>query len=403
MRTAAARETFCTEPPAPRGHCAGQALGCHHRGRPRASGARFLLAAAWALCALSASANPGSADASAANGAPAEPPPITAGPKAPPPSWGKPLPYPVVIADRRNNRLIEVAPDKRILWQFDSPLLKVYHDNDDVFFSPDGRLLAISEEDNQDIHLIDYYKRELVWSYGVPDVHGTEPGYLNFPDDTHVLDDGTILVTDIRNCRVLFLDRETSKIKAQWGAPGRTDGKWHLDKNCRHEPPRFLGLPNGAVELDGGDILVTEITGTWITRMSRDGKVVWEMRAFGEHYPSDAMPTHDGQVIVADYSKPGRVIVFDPQKRKVTWDYGPKEGEGMLDHPSLAQELPNGDVILNDDYRHRVIVIDRQTKQIIWQYGVTDHPGKGPNHLNNPDGIDLDLFRDWRGAGNATK
>ena len=38
------------------------------------------------------------------------PPPITASPKAPPPSWGKPLPYPVVIADRRNNRLIEVAP-----------------------------------------------------------------------------------------------------------------------------------------------------------------------------------------------------------------------------------------------------------------------------------------------------
>ncbi len=355
--------------------------------RPRA---RVLLAAG--LCLLGGAA-PG-ADAP-------PPPPISASPAAPPPSWGKPLPYPVVIADRRNNRLIEVAPDKRIVWEFDSPALKVYHDNDDVFFSPDGRLLAISEEDNQDIHLIDYERRELIWSYGVPDVHGTEPGYLNFPDDTHVLQDGTILVTDIRNCRILFIDRATSAITAQWGAPGRKDGNWHRDANCRHDPPRRLGLPNGAVELDGGDILVTEITGTWISRLTRAGSLVWAMPAFGLHYPSDAMPTHDGQVIVADYSKPGRVIVFDPRTRAVTWDYFPKGGEAMLDHPSLAQELPNGDVILNDDYRHRVIVIDRQTKKIIWQYGRTDHPGRGPGELNNPDGIDLDLFRDWRSAGTA--
>jgi hypothetical protein len=342
----------------------------------------------------------------AAAGAAAEPalpapPPITASPKSPPPSWGKPLPYPVVIADRRNNRLLEISPDKRVLWQFGSPDLKIYHDNDDVYFSPDGRLLAISEEDNQDIHLIDYERRQLVWSYGVPDVAGVDPGYLNYPDDTHVMADGTILVSDIRNCRILFLDRATSTIKAQWGGPGRRDGNWHKDPNCRHDPPQELGLPNGAVELEGGDILITEITGAWISRLTRDGRLVWAMKAFGLKYPSDAMPTHDGQVIVADYSKPGRVIVFDPAQRKVTWDYFFKDGEAMLNHPSLAMELPDGDVILNDDYRHRVIVIDRHTKKIIWQYGVTDRPGSGPGQLNNPDGIDIDLFRDWRGSNAA--
>lgn len=349
-----------------------------------------------------AAAAPGEAQkavpTAAATAATAAPPPVTASPKSPPPSWGKPLPYPVVIADRRNHRLIEVAPDKRIIWQFDSPDLKIYHDNDDVFFSPDGRLLGISEEDNQDIHLIDYERRQLVWSYGVPDVPGNGPGQLNYPDDTHVLGDGTILVSDIRNCRILFIDRATSKVKATWGGPGRADGKWHKDAECRHEPPRRLGLPNGATELEGGDILVTEITGGWISRLTRDGKPVWSLQAFGMKYPSDAMPALDGQVIVADYSKPGRVIIFDPVRRKVSWDYGPKSGEGMLNHPSLAQQLPNGDVILNDDYRHRVIVIDRESKQIIWQYGVTDRPGKGAGLLNNPDGIDIDLYRDWKTA-----
>jgi DNA-binding beta-propeller fold protein YncE len=117
-------------------------------------------------------------------------------------------------------------------------------------------------------------------------------------------------------------------------------------------------------------------------------------------YPSDAFPTVDGrQVIVADFSRPGRVVIFDPATRKVTWEYFVKDGEGMLDHPSLARELPDtGDIIVADDLRHRVVVIDRQTRRIIWQYGVTDQKGHGPGYLFYPDGFDLDLFRDWRGV-----
>ena len=64
------------------------------------------------------------------------------------PSWGKPLPYPIVIADRRNNRLIEVTPDKQVVWEFPSPSLAVYRGNEDVNFSADGRQLAVSEEDD---------------------------------------------------------------------------------------------------------------------------------------------------------------------------------------------------------------------------------------------------------------
>jgi hypothetical protein len=74
-------------------------------------------------------------------------PPVTGSRKNPVASWGKPLPYPILIADRRNNRLIEIAPDKSIVWEFPSPSLKVYRGNEDVNFSADGKLLAVSEED----------------------------------------------------------------------------------------------------------------------------------------------------------------------------------------------------------------------------------------------------------------
>jgi len=70
-------------------------------------------------------------------------PAVTGNRQKPVASWGKPLPYPIVIADRRNNRLIEIAPNKKIIWEFPSPSIKVYRGNEDVNFSPDGKQLAV--------------------------------------------------------------------------------------------------------------------------------------------------------------------------------------------------------------------------------------------------------------------
>ncbi len=313
-------------------------------------------------------------------------PPLAGSREHPVASWGKPLPYPIVIADRRNNRLVEVAPDKRIVWEFPSPNLKIYRGNDDVFFSPDGRTLVVNEEDNFDLHFVDYAKREITWTFGASDTRGRKPGYFNYPDDAHLLEDGSVVVADIRNCRIQFVDPKASKVTGQWGKDG----------DCRHDPPRTLAYPNGSTPLPGGDILVTEISGSWISRLTRDGTVVWSRQAPGVRYPSDAFPTRDGQIVVADFSKPGRVVVFDPKTGKRTWEYFEKEGERLLDHPSLAVELPTGDILVNDDARHRVIVIDRATKAIVWQYGVTDVAGHSPGYLFFPDGMDLDVFRDWK-------
>jgi outer membrane protein assembly factor BamB len=315
-------------------------------------------------------------------------PPVTGSREQPVPSWGTPLPYPIVIADRRNNRLIEVAPDKRIVWEFPSPNLRIYRGNDDVFFSPDGRQLVVNEEDNYDLHIVDYATRELTWTFGASDTRGSKPGYFNYPDDAHLMADGKIVVADIRNCRVQFIDPKTSTIVGQWGKEG----------TCKHDPPRFLAYPNGTTPLDNGDILVTEISGSWISRIARDGTVVWSRPAPHVRYPSDAFPTRDGKVIVADFSKPGRVVIFDPKTGRIDWEYFEKSGERMLDHPSLALELPNGNVVLNDDARHRVLVIDRATKAIVWQYGVTDTPGHAPGYLFWPDGMDIDVFHDWKAA-----
>ena len=247
----------------------------------------------------------------------------------------------------------------------------------------------MSEEDNYDLHIVDYARRQLTWTYGIPDTRGRGPALLDYPDDAHLLEDGMFLTADIRNCRVLIIDPRTSTLHTEWGTPGR----------CAHDPPWAFGFPNGVTPLPNGDILVTEIRGAWISRVTRAGALVWSVQAPRVRYPSDAFPTGDGQVIVADFSKPGRIVVFDPATRRVSWEYAVAAGEGMLDHPSLARELPDtGDIIAADDLRERVVVIDRQSRAIIWQYGVTDRKGHAPGYLNYPDGFDLDVFHDWKAA-----
>jgi len=317
-------------------------------------------------------------------------PPVTGSRQNPVASWGKPLPYPIVIADRRNNRLIEIAPDKSIVWEFPSPSLAVYRGNEDVNFSADGNQLAVSEEDNFDIHLVDYKQRTLAWTYGTPDHRGKGKNLLNYPDDTHLLADGKVVTADIRNCRILIIDPKTSDIVTQWGTPGQ----------CKHKPPKQLAYANGATPMANGDLLVTEISGAWISRITREGKVLWSVKAPHIRYPSDAFPTVDGkQIIVADFSKPGRVVIFDPITGKVSWEYFVKDGVGALDHSSIARELPDtGDILIVDDLHDRVLVIDRQTKEIIWQYGELNKKGHTPGLLNYPDGFDIDVFHDWKAA-----
>ncbi len=74
---------------------------------------------------------------------------------------------------------------------------------------------------------------------------------------------------------------------------------------------------------------------------------------------------------------------------KLLWHYSPAQGHGALNQPSLAVQLKNGLVLLNDDMNHRVIVVDPKTDRIVWQYGHTGVPGSAPGYLDVPDGLDI--------------
>ncbi len=157
--------------------------------------------------------------------------------------------------------------------------------------------------------------------------------------------------------------------------------------SCSHDPPRYLGSPNGDTPLANGDFLVSEVNGSYIDEITPTGKLVWSVQ-LPIAYPSDAQQLGPNRYLVADYTSPGGVYEFN-RKGKILWSYHPSSGRGMLDHPSLAERLPGGTIAVVDDYRHRVVIVDPHTRRIVWQYGQTGNPGRGPDRLNTPDGFDL--------------
>ena len=183
-------------------------------------------------------------------------------------------------------------------------------------------------------------------------------------------------VADIKNCRILEIASDKHVVR-MWGQTGI----------CRHAPPYSFDEPNGDTPLPDGGILITEIRGSRVVRLDAAGRVVFDIHV-PTLYPSDAQLDAHGDVVVADYSNPGAVVAVSPTGR-VVWRYSPKTGTGRLDRPSLAVPLPDGTIILNDDFRDRVILLDPQTGRILWQYGRTGVAGRGLDRLTIPDGINL--------------
>jgi DNA-binding beta-propeller fold protein YncE len=291
------------------------------------------------------------------------------------------LPGPVLIADRDNNRLIEVSPQGQVIWRFPAPgdlaSGQSFLVPDDAFFSPDGRRVIATQEDDQTISVIDPASGRIVYRYGHPGEPGAEPGYAHNPDDALLMPSGDILTADIMNCRLLVIRPPHHRPLRQLGVTG----------SCEHQPGVSFGSPNGAFPMSSGGTVVTEINGNWVDVLAPDGRTLLSVHPPQFSYPSDTNEVRPGLFLSVDYASPGAIETFTSSGRMV-WRYAPG-GAAALDHPSLALPLPNGDVLANDDRNHRVIVVDPRTNRVVWQYGHTGVRGSRTGFLSNPDGVDV--------------
>ncbi len=309
--------------------------------------------------------------------------PSTYGGPVGPASAGAPYQGHLLIADRGNNRLLVIDPARNLQWQYPSATMPPppggFYFPDDAFFFHRGTGIISNQEENHTIVEIGYPSGKLLWQYGHAGQPGSAPGYLNQPDDAYLLKNGDVTVADAMNDRILFLS-PAGTVLSQIGT----------NRDAVHNPPTGVGYPNGDTPLANGDVLVSEINGSWISEYTQAGGLAWTVHLPTVNYPSDPQQIGTDLYLLADYDPPaeGRLLTIH-RSGAIVWTYDVAVGDGMLKKPSLAEQLPNGLFMVNDDYRNRVVVIDPRYDTIVWQYGLTDVSGTTPGLVSIPDGFDL--------------
>ncbi len=293
----------------------------------------------------------------------------------------------LLVADRGNNRLLLLDDTDQVIWSYPSAYAAAppggFYFPDDAFFVKSGTEIISNQENNETVVVIAFPSGQLLWQYGHPGVQGSENGYLSTPDDAYLLKNGQIVVADATNCRVLVLNPDKT-VANQIGTNGV----------CRHNPPSDLGSPNGDTPLADGNILISEIDGSWIDEYTPSGQLVWTVQLPSLGYVSDPQQIGPDLYLVSDYSNPqanghlGQIVEFN-RSGQILFRYDPASGPGELNRPSLTELLPSGVFMTNDDYGDRMISVDPATQALVWQYGVSGVAGTAPGLLNTPDGFDV--------------
>ena len=298
-----------------------------------------------------------------------------------------------LIADQFNNRVIEVAPSGKIVWQFglgpsDFSPTSIIGTNDaqrvgsltlmagtgtpggqpeapdctDSAGCPDNRVLLVNRAGH------------IVWQYGQFGPGGNGPDQLNTPvqntwlprederdsDGEHFTEDariphGHVLITDQGNGRIIEVRVSDKRIV------------WEYDG---------LNNPNCAELLENGHILICdennnqalEVThttpSTIVHTYTMAGGVLFSGVAFASRLPN-------GHTLITD-SNNNRIVETD-EAGDIFFQYftntdpnSTHRGTGPL--PTRALRLRNGNTLISDQYNHRVIEVSPDL-QIVRTFG----------------------------------
>jgi hypothetical protein len=290
-----------------------------------------------------------------------------------------------LIADQFNNRVIEVTPAGKIVWQFglgpaDFSAASIIGVNDAQRVGsltlmagtgtpggqpeapncanpngcPDNRVLLVDRAGH------------ILWQYGSFGVTGNGDDQLNTPVQNTWLPNRHVLITDQANERVIEVNL-AKQIVWQYGTT-----------SVSGNGPEQLNNPNCAELLENGHILICDENNNRAIEVTRDGSIVWQ---YGSGDPNITDPVSgvafasrlkNGHTLITD-SGHARIVEIDRGKN-VVWEYftntdpnsNQRGGTGPL--PTRAVRLRNGNTLISDQYNHRVIEVNRR-KQIVNTFG----------------------------------
>ena len=226
----------------------------------------------------------------------------------------------------------------------------------DAAFSPDGKLIYVTDMRNSRIQILEAMTLKSVGSFGA--------GELSYPHDAEFDQSGRLLVADTGNDRVAIYE-----IK---GAQARLAGEL-----------KGLEGPEGVAVTPDGLVLVTNTRNATIC-VFRDGKLLQTIGSPGTRdgelrNPHDVEVAKDGTVYVVD-SGNNRVQVLDAALKHRT-SFGAALG---LSGPKYLG-IDGDRIWLADEYNHRILLLDRR-HQLLGVLG-SGTRGRAHDEFHKPEAV----------------
>jgi hypothetical protein len=308
----------------------------------------------------------------------------------------------ILIADRLNHRVIEVARDTHeIVWQFGdgssvagprSVVAPSDAERVGEWTLICGASVAASTDPNAAKELSDHRvllvdaSGKAFWQYGQAGVAGSDVNQLNTPVGAVFLPYGNILICDQGNHRVIEVSLVSKTIVWQHG----TTGTAGIGRNHLHSP-------GSAQLLDNGNILIADTGNNRVIEVSRRHGTVWRYDSNSNvslNGPSFACRLENGNTLITD-SGNNRILETDRRGRTVMEFVTSKQSGSVADPlPTRAVRLDNGNTLISDQFNHQVIEIDSDLN-VVFTQGSIGAPGNGSNQLNGP--CDAKVIGDYTG------
>lgn len=291
----------------------------------------------------------------------------------------------ILISDQFNNRVVEVAPNGDIVWQFGRGPTDVTRTspvgvNDALRIGPFTLVSGTGAPPGTEpqcpsgcpddrVMLVDQ-AGEIVWQYGVFGLAGAGQNRLDTPVQATWTPSHTILIADQANQRVIEVTLG-KKIVWQYGQTGVAGAG-----------PDQLSDPNSAELLDNGDVLIADEGNNRAIEVDRKGRIVVAFTGHGTfNGVAFASRLPSGNTLITDANN-NRIAEVN-YRDQIVWQYftNRQAGSNSAPAPTRAIRLHNGDTLISDQFNHRVILIN-PAKQIVRQYGTLNVPGYSPTSVN---------------------
>jgi len=238
------------------------------------------------------------------------------------------------------SKIIEVDPWGRIVWRYMGGL-RFAHAGKRL---ADGNTLIADTNNNRVLVVTPAGKVAFTsdaWGGGTGRL--SDGTHLAYPNDAHLLEDGTLLVTDRNNDRALC---------------ATVDGRvtWQFAHAVHH--------PHNADPLPNGNVLLCDSDGRRVIEVNRSGTMVW---CYGDGrpetlcWPRDADRLPNGNTLITD-SQNSRVIEVTPAGR-IAWQYVLAHFANLFE----ADALPDGNVLISDQQHKQVLEVDRSGR-LVWSF-----------------------------------